>query len=92
MIRSMNLTLLILIVAPLSLISCSGEKKVIEEFLRPVRVQQVFSSGGVRVRKFTGRARAGVESRMSFKVSGTIRSVTKRSIPFRFISNYTRWR
>jgi len=75
MIRTIHSTLLFLVAAPLVLTSCGGEEQVAEEILRPVRVQQVFSSGGDRVRKFTGRARAGVESRMSFKVSGTIRRV-----------------
>ncbi|UCH84876.1 MAG: efflux RND transporter periplasmic adaptor subunit [Candidatus Latescibacterota bacterium] len=40
--------------------------------IRPVRAQQVFASGGSRTRAFSGAAQAGVESKLSFKVSGTI--------------------
>jgi RND family efflux transporter MFP subunit len=37
-----------------------------------VRTQQVFSTGVERVRSFSGTARAGQESRLSFKVAGTV--------------------
>jgi RND family efflux transporter MFP subunit len=40
--------------------------------LRPVRTQQVFSTGVERVRSFSGTARAAQESRLSFKVAGTV--------------------
>ena len=43
-----------------------------EPTLRPVRTLQVYSTGVERVRSFSGTARAGQESRLSFKVSGTI--------------------
>jgi len=43
-----------------------------EPTLRPVRTVQVYSTGVERVRSFSGTARAGQESRLSFKVSGTI--------------------
>ena len=43
-----------------------------EPVLRPVRTQQVFSTGVERVRSFSGTARAGQESRLSFKVAGTV--------------------
>jgi len=43
-----------------------------EPALRPVRTQQVFSTGVERVRSFSGIARAGQESRLSFKVAGTV--------------------
>ena len=36
---------------------------------------QVFSTGGSRVRSFTGVAQAGVESRLSFKVPGTVKRI-----------------
>jgi RND family efflux transporter MFP subunit len=35
-------------------------------------VHQVFSSGGSRIRTFSGVARSGIESKISFKVPGTI--------------------
>lgn len=57
-----------------SLIACRREEQP-ENVLRPVRFQQVYSTGGNRVRSFSGTARAGVESRLSFKVSGTIRNL-----------------
>ncbi|UCF19211.1 MAG: efflux RND transporter periplasmic adaptor subunit [Gemmatimonadota bacterium] len=59
----------------LILISCGGAESEPEPVVRPVRYQQVFSTGGNRVRAFSGIARAGVESRLSFKVSGTVRQV-----------------
>jgi len=43
-----------------------------EPALRPVRTQQVFSTGVEKVRSFSGTARAGQESRLSFKVAGTV--------------------
>ncbi len=61
----------------LMLISCSKEKKV-EEIIRPVRYQQVFASGGDRVRIFSGVAQAGAESKISPKVAGTIEKVYVR--------------
>ncbi len=58
----------------LIIISC-GEEPQIEEIIRPVRYQQVFSTGGSRIRYFTGVAQAGMESRLSFKVPGTVNRV-----------------
>jgi RND family efflux transporter MFP subunit len=43
--------------------------------LRPVRTLQVFASGGTRQRSFSGIARSAAESRLSFKVPGTIREI-----------------
>jgi len=43
-----------------------------EPTLRPVRTLQVFSAGVERVRSFSGTARAGQESRLSFRVRGTV--------------------
>lgn len=56
-------------------VSCSGEKLQSEPVLRPVRAVQVFSTGSQRVRTFSGVAQAGVESKISFKVSGTIQKL-----------------
>ncbi len=53
--------------------ACEGEEPVREPIIRPVRTQQVFSTGGTRVRTFAGAAQAGLESRLSFKVAGTVR-------------------
>jgi RND family efflux transporter MFP subunit len=56
--------------------SCA--KAPVEEapVIRPVRAQQVFASGGSRTRMFSGVARAGVESKLSFKLAGTIQKKT----------------
>lgn len=54
----------------------SCEKKVREkEIIRPVRYMPVYSTGGSRVRTFTGVAQAGIESKLSFKVSGTVQQI-----------------
>ena len=51
------------------------EKKteaVAEEIVRPVRVEPAKQSGGTVTRMFSGSAKAGTETRLSFKVGGTI--------------------
>ena len=58
----------------ISIFSCSEETEQ-EEIIRPVRYQQVFSTGGSRVRIFSGSAQAGAQSRLSFKIAGTISQV-----------------
>ncbi len=60
------------VLGSLLLISCGGEQEP-EPVIRPVRYVQVFSTGGSRVRTFSGTARSAVESPLSFKVPGTIR-------------------
>ncbi len=55
-------------------LGCAKEEEP-EPVIRPVRYQQVFSTGGSRVRAFSGVAQAGVESRLSFRVAGTVRRV-----------------
>lgn len=57
----------------LVLTSCGGgEEPVREETIRPVKYQKVLATGGTRVRAFSGAAKAGVESRLSFRVGGAI--------------------
>lgn len=56
------------------LFSCSKEPEV-EEVIRPVRYQKVFVSGGERTRSFSGVAQASQESRLSFKVAGTVKRI-----------------
>ncbi len=53
------------------LVGCAAEAPPPEP-LRPVRSEQVFSGGGSRVRTFSGTARAGVETNLSFRVPGRI--------------------
>ncbi|MEZ5066009.1 MAG: efflux RND transporter periplasmic adaptor subunit [bacterium] len=57
------------------LIGCQSEPPE-EPVIRPVRWQQVFATGAERERAFSGTARAGLESRLSFKVGGTVRSLS----------------
>ena len=56
-------------------VSCGPDEEVQEEVLRPVRYQQVFSTGGSRVRTFSGVAQFGTESNLSFKVAGTLEKI-----------------
>lgn len=51
--------------------ACDNEERP-EPVIRPVRYELAYSTGGSRERSFSGTARAGVESRISFKVPGTI--------------------
>jgi membrane fusion protein, multidrug efflux system len=55
--------------------SCGEEERAPEKIIRPVRCQKVFPTSGTRIRTFSGTARAGVESQLSFRVSGTIEEV-----------------
>jgi len=57
------------------IISCGGKEQQVEEIIRPVRYTQVYSTGGSRVRTFSGVAKSGVESNLSFKVAGTVLEV-----------------
>jgi len=56
------------------ILSCA-EKEDIKEVIRPVRTEQVFSTGGERVRTFSGVVQSGTESKLSFKVPGTVQKV-----------------
>lgn len=53
-------------------LSCGSSEEKARETIRPVRYQEVLASGGGEIRTFTGVAKAGLESNLSFKVSGTI--------------------
>ena len=57
---------------------CSGGDVDTEPVLRPVRTEQVFATGGGRVRMFSGIAKSGVESKLSFKVGGTLQRLYVR--------------
>lgn len=54
------------------LFGCGQEEPEQEEIIRPVRYEQIFLQGGNRVRTFSGVAKASEESRLSFKVPGTV--------------------
>lgn len=55
--------------------ACEREEPQQEPIIRPVRTYQVFSAGGTRVRTFSGAAQAGLESRLSFRVPGTVQGL-----------------
>jgi RND family efflux transporter MFP subunit len=56
------------------LTSCSDEEKI-EEKIRPVRYVEVTTGGSGSTRVFTGTAKTGIESKLSFKVAGTIKNI-----------------
>lgn len=68
----------ILLLLGFTFIACSDKKEQSEEIIRPVRFTQVYSTGAGRIREFSGIARAGVESNMSFKVAGTVAGIHVR--------------
>ncbi|MFC1558061.1 efflux RND transporter periplasmic adaptor subunit [candidate division KSB1 bacterium] len=70
------IVLLFTVLSVLSYLSCSEAEKEQVEIIRPVRYQPVFLTGSDRVRSFSGFAQAGQESRISFKVPGTVKKVS----------------
>ncbi len=69
------LTLVVMCAALSGLASCSREDAPAEERLRPVRYVQVSDDTLVRDRNFSGVSKSSRESRLSFKVAGTVTSV-----------------
>ncbi len=55
--------------------ACDREPPPTEPVLRPVRYQEVVAAGGQRTRTFSGVARAGTESRLSFRIAGTVERI-----------------
>lgn len=70
-ISTFRCVLLAFLLASITL-SCAKQEAEPDEVLRPVRYQIVFATGGERMRSFSGTARAGMESRLSFKIAGTV--------------------
>lgn len=60
-----------IVVSLVPVIGCADAPQV-EEIIRPVRYEAVLATGGSRVREFSGIAQAGLRSRLSFKVTGTV--------------------
>lgn len=52
--------------------ACGEQKQAEEELLRPVRYVTISNEADTRTRNFTGTSRSTLQSRLSFKVSGTI--------------------
>lgn len=65
----------IFLLLAMTILACSSKEQQTEEKIRPVRYTQVYSTGADRVRIFSGAAKAGVESNLSFKVAGTVEKV-----------------
>jgi RND family efflux transporter MFP subunit len=61
--------------AAVLLVACKTETPEPQKVLRPVRYQAVELTAGERVRAFAGKAKSGEETRLSFKVKGTIRQL-----------------
>ena len=57
------------------LVGC-GDEPPPPPVVRPVRTEPVYATGGERTRFFSGTSRAAVESKLSFKVPGTIERVS----------------
>ena len=68
-------TLRVALLSLLGLAACGGNDVEKDPIVRPVRYEQVFSTGAARTRSFSGTAQAGLESRLSFKVGGTVQQV-----------------
>ncbi len=71
----MRLRLQGLAVALLAMWGCSQDEAQVEERLRPVRYLTVESNSLFRDRVFSGTSKSSTESRLSFKVAGTVTSV-----------------
>ena len=61
--------------AALALAACDRSEPVVEEQLRPVRTMVVPEASGARQRTFSGVASSTQESRLSFKVAGTVTEI-----------------
>lgn len=57
------------------IISCGPKEQATKPIIRPVRYQQVLLSGKSHVRRFSGLAKASLESRLSFRVPGMVKRV-----------------
>ena len=62
----------IVAVALITVAACGGKPEANEPLIRPVRTQEVQSTGSAQVRSFTGSTAAGAEIALSFRVPGTI--------------------
>ncbi len=60
-----------------TLVGCGQQKVQVpkRDVIRPVRYVEITAAGAERERTFTGTARAGFRSKLSFKVAGTIKKL-----------------
>ena len=68
----MKLSIFTLLVATLMVSACGKSDDPVEERLRPVRYMTVTDASVFRDRSFSGTSKSSRESRLSFKVSGTV--------------------
>ncbi len=68
----MKLRILIVTAVGLAVGACGEQSQEFEERLRPVRVISVSDDNVFRGRTFSGTSKSSLESRLSFKVAGTI--------------------
>ena len=73
----LNQTRILILISALLMFfqSCAKDNTAPEAIIRPVRYEQVFATGGDRIRTFSGSSQANFESNLSFKVKGTINSL-----------------
>ena len=71
----MKMSMFTLLVATMLLAACGDSGEVAEEMLRPVRYVTVSDASVFRDRSFSGISKSSRESRLSFKVSGTVTNV-----------------
>lgn len=65
---------LVCVFASILFLACGGDENL-SEIIRPVRTEQVFSTGGKITRTFSGTVQSGKESKLSFKVAGTVQDL-----------------
>ena len=58
-----------------TIVACGDDVGPQEEQLRPVRYFMVDADSGTRLRSFSGLSKSSTESRISFKVPGTVTDV-----------------
>ncbi|MCB1053180.1 MAG: efflux RND transporter periplasmic adaptor subunit [Acidobacteria bacterium] len=68
----------LILVIPLLLLACGKESGPQQKPIRPVACEQVHFGGGQTTRTFSGSARAGLASRLSFRVGGTLEAFPVR--------------
>ncbi len=71
----MRHSIFLLFMLSLTFAGCGGPDEVFEERLRPVRYVTVSDASAFRDRSFSGTSKSSRESRLSFKVAGTITSL-----------------
>jgi RND family efflux transporter MFP subunit len=71
----MKLSIFTLLIATLMVSACGKSDDPVEERLRPVRYMTVTDASVFRDRSFSGTSKSSRESRLSFKVSGTVINV-----------------